>query len=125
MGFSDDINRFGTKIVRNQRAFNIEFMQDLAQPLIEDTPVDTGFLRQSWAYGVNAPPSEGLAGQGNVRESVLLSSKPGDTYYISNVAEYAGFVEFGTSRMEGRGWVRNVLARAANIAANAARKVNG
>jgi len=133
--FMLDIDRFIKKAKGREARFVREFAQDLAEEIIQETPVQTGFLRASWAAGINAPDSGHMGQRGTVdspsdpggtmgRISLNLSkARPGDTIFISNNAEYAPHVEFGTSKMSPRAFVRRTVARAAQIAENTLRRV--
>ncbi|CAB4130455.1 Bacteriophage HK97-gp10, putative tail-component [uncultured Caudovirales phage] len=97
--------------------------QEVAQNVVEDTPVDTGFLRSSWQPSLNEPnfnsaPRPPLPGRvphsGAVFDSsqaqitiaaVVKDFKAGDVFYMTNGANYGLFVEFGTSKMAGRFFV--------------------
>lgn len=125
MGFSDDIGNFGKKNERKIKMFNIEFVQDLARALVTATPVKTGFLRNSWCLGINSRPGPEFAGKGALQSqfALLMSSTASDVFNISNVANYAYFVEFGTARMSPRAFVRNTLVTAPSIAEAVARRI--
>lgn len=101
-----------------------EVVQDLAFEVIKATPWETGFLRASWFPSINDPgkipdgvtadPSGSFAISRIAAE--VVNAKVGDTIYILNGANYAKFVEFGTSRMAPRAFVRGTVNRAPQIA---------
>ena len=65
-----------------------------------------------------------MAGDPVASVSATVSGlKLGDVYYFVNGASYAPFVEYGTTRMRGRAFVRSVIDRADAIAAAAAERV--
>ena len=78
-------------------------------------PVDTGFLRASIRASLSVMPTlnmaKGVGGGGrydpNAVVLVIASAQLGQTIYIGYTANYAGFVEYGTSRTRPRGYVAN------------------
>jgi len=117
-------------------ALAITFIQDMNEEVVRNTPVDTGFLRASWSASIGtvantragtAPSARGVSkdGMGTVSRMNLVGARLrlGQTYYATNGAAYAAHVEYGTSRMAPRAFVRGTLARAPAIAEAAARKV--
>lgn len=87
-------------------------VQEVAHRAVEKTPVDTGFLRGSWQPSIGEPSTShdgkidtaGAAAQAAI--SVLIPEiKAGVMFYMMNNAKYAGFVEYGTSKMAGRFYV--------------------
>jgi hypothetical protein len=86
----------------------------IAQSLV---PVDTGFLRASVQASVSEMPrisSEKSSGGGSRRRRTALpgdvtlaiaGAKIGQTIYVGYTASYAGFVEYGTSKMAPRAYV--------------------
>lgn len=88
---------------------------EMAQRVVQATPVDTGFLRGSWQPALNEPTTkEGKpdpAGALAMAEIAAVTNavKPGDRFYMMNNASYAHFVEFGTSKMAGRFYVQGTV----------------
>lgn len=87
----------------------------IAQSLV---PVDTGFLRASVRASLSEMPridsSKSSGGGGSRRRRTALpgdvtlaiaGAKVGQTIYVGYTASYAGFVEYGTSRMAPRAYV--------------------
>lgn len=79
-------------------------------------PVDTGFLRASLQVAVNNPPS--LEPQGRNQSATdgemalqIAGASIGDVIHAAWGANYAGFVEYGTSRMAPRGFVRGAVGQ--------------
>lgn len=95
-------------------------IQELAKRIVENTPVDTGFLRGSWQpsiekmivntgtrapkglrtalKGAHTPEARGAAASGYVGPKVagvVLGMKLGDKFYMSNNAAYAMRIEYG------------------------------
>lgn len=131
--FEIDIDKFIKKAGKQADRFLLEFTQDLAESVVMKTPVDTGFLRSSWTARLNEPDqavtgitgSESQATQHSMNKiSLNLSNvKGGDIIYISNNANYAAYVEFGTSQFAGRNFVRSTVSNADTIAREALKKV--
>jgi hypothetical protein len=77
-------------------------------------PVVTGFLRASFLATLNTPAdtvtyrtgSGPAAVHADTVALVIAGAKLGDTIYGVFTANYARHVEYGTSRMTGRGFVR-------------------
>ncbi len=120
------VKRFSAKVAEHTRRYRarMEFafrqsVQDTMeiaqtpQPSVKVTggsfelgkiPVDTGFLRNSLIAGIN-----GGIGQYIGPESYLLAieaAELGDTIQVGWTAEYALYVEYGNSRMDGRFYAR-------------------
>lgn len=118
--FTLDISRWVAKAKGNTERFAIEFIQDLNQAVVENPghPLKTGFLRGSWHAAIGAPPDGVLGGAPDMSGALTVSTmnlvaaelKIGDTYYARNGASYAYFVEYGTSKMAARAFVRGPLA---------------
>ena len=87
------------------------------------TPVDTGFARGSWQARLNAPPPAG-AGKPDKGGSATLSAvsitvagiEPGDTFYLTNAANYILALEYGSSAQAPQGMVRQVAGSAQKLA---------
>jgi hypothetical protein len=76
-------------------------IQDLAEAVIDDTHVDTGFLVGNWQPSLNAPvidadPNGYGNGYPESKISVVLPElKQGDVFYFTNNAAYARRREYG------------------------------
>jgi hypothetical protein len=109
--------------------FATEFLQDMNQHVVENTPYLTGNLRGSWYAGLNAEPDAGNgppdAGAGAVaRLNLSLASlQLGDVYYAVNGANYAAYVEYGTSRMWPRAFVQMTVNMAGIYAEETAARI--
>lgn len=90
---------------------------EIAEQVVQATPVDTGFLRGSWQPAINSPEvKEGAldpsGAQAIAQVTVVANAiKPGDHFYMMNNASYAHFVEFGTSKMAGRFYVQGTIKK--------------
>lgn len=98
--------------------------QEMAYNVVRDTPVDTGFLRGSWQPAIGTPGA-GLPGAGSPDTISLVASqmKAGETFFMTNNAAYARHVEYGTSKMAGRYFVRDNVGRFRSIAEKYARRL--
>ena len=102
----------------------------MAENVVRSTPVDTGFLRGSWQPSINGPADEpGSADPSGVATiaEVMLSANgmtPGDTFYMLNNAKYARHVEYGTSKMAGRHYVGDNVAKWPAVVAKVAKELN-
>lgn len=116
--------------VKLETAFH-EVTQDIAEAMVLATPVDTGNLRASWFASINspgdipdaiAPDKEGALTVGRVNLEIS-QSKVGDVLYFLNGANYAYFVEYGTSKMAPRMFVRGTLNSAPQIASRTIQRI--
>ena len=88
---------------------------EMAERVVKATPVDTGFLRGSWQPAIGSPKNENgkqdPTGAQAVAEVMTVGNavKPGDRFYMTNNASYAGFVERGTAKMSGRFYVQGTV----------------
>lgn len=102
--------------VRNQAA------DEVADRMRAYTPVDLGFLAGTIQGSLNAPtpinprltneanahiPADASAGQVSL---VIANARFEDVIYVCFVMAYAGYVEYGTSRMAPRAMVRRAAA---------------
>lgn len=74
--------------------FRVAFAEEFFTRVVNRTPVDTGFLRDSWTIDLQAKSID-----------------------IVNDAPYAPYIEYGTWKMEPRGMVRTTALEAEEIAA--------
>lgn len=132
MGFDDDVDKWIKKTVDNEDKFVRQFAQELCFQVVVNTPVKTGFLKNSWQPYLNTEGSaqDGFAapdpgGQMALDRLALVVStmKAGDVLYYVNHAEYGPFVEFGTVHQAPQAFVRGVIARADTIAQGVANKI--
>lgn len=126
--FDVQIDAWITRAKDLANAFCLEFVQDIAQAVIEATPVKTGFLRASWHTSIGAPGDSGAA----VANVGMAGFTPGDALYLMNGAVYAMRVEYGFVGIDSlgrhynqapRAFVRGTLARADEIAEAALARV--
>lgn len=109
--------------------FAVEFLQDMNEAVVYATPYVTGNLRGHWYAGIGSEPdakggSPDAGGAAVARMNVALAAlQLGDVYFAVNGASYGPFVEFGTSHMEPRAFVRGAVDRAPEIAEAAAARI--
>ena len=90
-------------------------------------PVDTGFLRASLQISTDKPASMTAVNKGEQRHFIpkpavltIATVKYGQTIYASYTAEYASFVNYGTSKMQGRHFVETAAQKWPQIVAKVA-----
>jgi len=119
---------------RNLERFVKSFAVELASEVIQETPVDTGNLRNSW-YASQQPENRDIDGLSrNAVSEIAIEAvkfKPGDVFYILNGAAYARRLEYGFSGPDSLGrvynqppqpYVRPVANRAQQIADRVAKR---
>jgi hypothetical protein len=91
--------------------------QDLAERVIDDTPVDTGNLVGNWQPSLSAPNLEvtdGALGNGYAQSALVATIqqfKAGEVFYYTNNAAYARRIEFGFVGPDSLGRVYNQAGR--------------
>lgn len=110
---ADQLLEWCEKSQKKLQRFAIEFLQDMNQHVVENTPVLTGNLRGHWYADLNGEPDaeagtpDPSGGGAVARMNLALTDlKIGDVYYAVNGASYAGYVEYGTRHMWPRAFVR-------------------
>lgn len=90
--------------------------------MVGRTPVQSGLLVGSWFVSINNinvtfTGSEDVTGANSKARVAtgLEAYNLGDTIYILNTTSYGGFVEFGTTKMAPRAFVRSTAADAPQI----------
>lgn len=128
--FNISLAAWSNKFEGSMDALARQTSQQIALNVVNDTPVDTGFLRGSWQPAIggskfrNKP--NGDDGGAAVIADVMLTAaqmKAGQKFYMMNNANYAGFVEFGTSRMRARLFVTRNVKRAKSVVSKIAREL--
>ena len=139
--FRLQVNQWADRVKGQIDAFARQFCFQVAYEIVQDTPVDTGFLRASWQPSLDearlranaAPDPSG----GNVLAEigiVIAGMQPGQIFYLTNNAEYARRLEYGfvgadalgrEYNQAGRFFVTATMARADQIAARVAADLGG
>ena len=117
------------KTERNMTAVFRESAKRVIQEAQANVPVDTGFLRSSLQVSINAPVppatrERGEPGPVPTISAVIAGASLGDTISAGYTANYALFVEYGTSRMAPRRFVGQAVLRWQQIVSQVAREVN-
>lgn len=112
--FAASLKRFGERV----QARALDVARQSIQDVVEDAqtpkakggrmPVDTGFLRNSLASGINRDFG---APDANSYIVTILGMKLGDVAHFAWTAEYAIFQELGTSKMSGNHFVGAAAAK--------------
>lgn len=97
----------------------------IAQELIPATPVDTGRARGNWRPALNAPPATPISvldptGQATISRIAVVAARfrPGDTLFISNLVEYIGQLNRGSSPQAPPEFVEMAIERGFRSAVN-------
>lgn len=109
--FKATLGQWAAKAGANLDALARQSSQELSERVVLATPVDTGFLRGAWQPSIGTlqakagtPDRSGSAALSSV-SLAIAEMKAGDRFYLTNAADYALHVEYGTSRMAGRFYV--------------------
>jgi hypothetical protein len=115
LSFSAAIKGFNNKTEKQLDKILNKSVALLESDMQRSVPLDTGFLRATFAKGVNVdlqPLTQVNSGGSIPVYSInFLNAKFGDTISLSYGAEYAAHLEYGTATMSARGWVRSSETR--------------
>lgn len=120
--FAAAIGKFAQETEDKITAVFRDASEEVIELMRSYTPVDFGFLAGTIQASLSAPvPINPSATGGNMSISpdasvgqvslVVNDAKLGDTIYGSFTMAYAGYVEYGTSKMAPRGMVRRAAAQ--------------
>lgn len=108
---------------RRTNRFHRKFIMEFLRTVVMKTPVNTGLLRGSWYISVNGstpamPAEPDKSGTATLAKANIVAQRIdlNDNIFLLNNAEYARFVEYGTSAMAPRSFVRNTILEAQMIA---------
>ncbi len=124
--FTIQLDQWAKRFAGDMDALARQVCQEIANNVVTDTPVDTGFLRSSWQPSIGAPASSNGNNNGNPITTVAAVAqgvRAGDVFYMINNAEYAPHVEFGTSKMAGRFFLTRNVKRAPSVVAKLAQEL--
>lgn len=129
LSFAAQIDGLVMKTERNMTAVFRESAKRVIQQAQENVPVDTGFLRSSLQVALNSPvpPAvrpQAAPGPGPNISAVIAGASLGDTITAGYTANYALFVEYGTSRMAPRRFVGRAVANWQGIVSRVVAEVN-
>jgi hypothetical protein len=101
MSFSGDIAKWRKNIEQDSEKMLVTLCLSIQSRTIEETPVDTGRLRNNWFLGVNQPnldstDTSNKSGGDAINQglSVRYSIKLGDRVYLTNNMPYARRIEY-------------------------------
>lgn len=116
MSFASEVGDYRKEVMKLILAVFQTSVQFMAENIAKTTPVDIGFLRNSFRLDLNQLPSIGDEGMGIAGVSASIANiKVSDTVYLSFTAEYAMRLEYGFEgkdslgrlyNQSGRFWVR-------------------
>jgi hypothetical protein len=122
--FTADISQWAARNGEKLDALARQTALEMSAKVVTRTPVDTGFLRSSWQPSIGNPASGSSASGATPDVSLTVSNmKAGDTFWMTNNASYARFVEFGTSKMAGRFFVTDTVAQWKSVVAAVAKRL--
>lgn len=130
LSFEHQVSEWVRETEQRLTAVFRESAQRVTNRMSELTPVDTGFLRASLQAGLNAPanttsnqnPGGSFNYDGGQVALVIANAQLSDTIYATFGANYAQFVEYGTSKMAPRAFVRQAAAQWPQIVDEVARE---
>jgi hypothetical protein len=88
-------------IERKLEAVARQSIQEISSNVVDDTPLDTGFLKGSWQPSLGAPKRDkGINDPGGAKAKAdvaiaVAELRAGDTFYMINNAKYARRLEYG------------------------------
>jgi hypothetical protein len=106
--FAADIRAFGIKRTADLRAVVQESVQDTVDDMQANVPIDTGFLKNSLASGLNGsfgPPGE------NDYLLTIAGMDLGDVARFAYTADYAIHQELGSQGRAGRHFMGTAAAK--------------
>lgn len=116
--FKADLERWSKTVAGNLDALARQTCLQVSFNVVQDTPVDTGFLRGSWQPSIGDPAQRGQAnldpGGATVLGEIGLvcqGIKAGDVFWMWNNAAYALRVEFGFVGTDSLGRTYNQAGR--------------
>lgn len=112
MNFARQVGVFHQDVMKLILAVFQTSVQFMAEDIVKTSPVDTGFLRNSFNITLNALPS--IGDTGIVLEGIsgaIAGIKHTDTVYLSFTASYAMRLEYGFEGMDSLGRLYNQSGR--------------
>lgn len=93
---------------------------EISERVVDKTPVDTGFLRGSWQPSIGEPSTDHQGSEDKAEDAksskavaavslLIPQMKAGDHFYMVNNANYARFLEYGTSKIAPRYYVTDTV----------------
>jgi hypothetical protein len=133
--FSADLTRFQSALGDRLDALTQHVAFDLAERVVDRTPVDTGNARAHWWADVNgsggAPLGPTTLAGGTAQAPspapdlgpALLGARAGDVVHLNNNAAYIAELEHGRSQKAPNGMVAITLAEGPQLVERAAREM--
>lgn len=130
LSFEAQVDQWCRETEQRMLAVRNEAAQRVISVMQQNVPVDTGFLRASLQAGLNAPantasqpnPGGSFSYDGSQVSLVIANASLNDVVYATYGANYAIFVEYGTSKMAPRAFVRQAAAQWPQIVDEVARE---
>lgn len=112
MNFVSQVGGFHKDVMKLILAVFQTSVQFMAEDIVKTSPVDTGFLRNSFQITLNGLPSIGDSGIGITGISgAVVGMKISDTVYLSFTAAYAMRLEYGFEGKDSAGRLYNQSGR--------------
>ncbi|RBO89679.1 HK97 gp10 family phage protein [Pseudochrobactrum asaccharolyticum] len=112
MNFARQVGAFHQDVMKLILAVFQTSVQFMAEDIVKTSPVDTGFLRNSFQITLNTLPRIGDTGIGlDGISGAVASIKLSDTVYLSFTASYAMRLEYGFEDMDSLGRLYNQSGR--------------
>lgn len=112
MSFADQVGGFHKDVMKLILAVFQTSVQFMAEDIVKTSPVDTGFLRNSFNITLNSLPNLGDNGVGIAGISGAVAGiKISDTVYLSFTASYAMRLEYGFEGKDSKGRLYNQSGR--------------
>lgn len=112
MSFASEVGDYRKEVMKLILAVFQTSVQFMAEDIVKTSPVDTGFLRNSFNITLNSLPSIGDDGVGVAGISGAIAGlKISDTVYQSFTASYAMRLEYGFEGMDSKGRLYNQSGR--------------
>lgn len=115
--FTADIHKFIDKAGANAEAVVRQTCYEIAERVVERTPVDTGYARACWQADLTPQVKFRLSGEGSEPAPapadfgvVIAQMTLGSTLYLMNNARYIRKLEYGHSAQAPQGMVRRTVA---------------
>lgn len=106
--FADQMKEARKEVLKVILAVFQTSVQYLAEDIVKTSPVDTGFLRNSFQITLNELPALGSEGVGLAGISTSVAGlKVSDTVFLSFTAAYAMRIEYGFEGADSLGRVYN------------------
>lgn len=130
MTFAADLAKFQHKTGKNMDQLVRNVTLEMANSVIEMSPVDTGRFRGNWQHGSGSPDlstNEALDPNGAASKARIAAStanvKAGGIEYVTNNLPYAISLEYGRSTQAPSGMVRITVARFRQLIAKALQSI--